>query len=308
VSRGTGRRPGRMLTGTKLLMKLPAFEYRCPTSLGEALAILAAHPGSARPLAGGQTLLPIMAFRLADPAILVDLRGLPGLDTITIDDGGIRIGALVRWRAIEEHAGLHAACPLLREAISHVAHYQIRNRGTVGGSLAHADPAAEMPGLAVTLDAEIDIAGPTGARHVAADDFFLGPLATVLAPDELITGITLPRWPPGRRWAFEEFALRRGDFALAAIALTCDLDGSGRVSAAQIGVIGATDRPRRLASAEAALIGHALDHATIAASAKAAAAEARPPDDIHAGAPYRRALVAVMTERALIQAAGRVSP
>jgi carbon-monoxide dehydrogenase medium subunit len=283
-------------------MKLPPFEYRCPATLAEAIDILASNPGSARPLAGGQTLLPILAFRLADPAILVDLRKLPGLDRIEIDDTNVRLGAMVRWRDIEEHAGLQDACPILPDAIGHVAHYQIRNRGTVGGSLAHGDPASEMPGLAVLCDATIEIAGVAGRRSLPAAAFFLAPLETALAPDELIAAVTLPRWPTQRRWAFEEFAMRRGDYALAAIGVFYDED-AGRIRNAHMGVIAATDIPRRLASAEAALNGHALDEAAISAAASAAAAEVRPPHDIHASEAYRRSLVGTLVERALRRAA-----
>jgi carbon-monoxide dehydrogenase medium subunit len=283
-------------------MKLPPFEYRCPTSLAEAVDILASNPGTARPLAGGQTLLPILAFRLADPAILVDLRRLPGLDRIEIDRDHVRLGAMVRWRDIEEHAELRGACPILPEAIGHVAHYQIRNRGTVGGSLAHADPATEMPGLAVLCDATIEIVGAQGSRSVPAAAFFVAPLETALAPDELIAGVTIPRWPQRRCWAFEEFAMRRGDYALAAIGVFYDDDG-GRIRNAHVGVIAATDVPRRLPSAEAALNGHVLDETTILAAAEAAAAEVKPPQDIHAGEAYRRSLVATLTERALRRAA-----
>ena len=286
-------------------MKLPPFEYRSPGSLAEAVDILAANPGAARPLAGGQTLLPILAFRLSDPAILVDLRRVPGLDRIDIGGDVIRIGAMVRWRDIEEDTRLRAACPILPEAISHVAHYQIRNRGTVGGSLAHGDPASEMPGIAVLCDAEIEIAGRSGARTVPAASFFTGPLTTVLEPDELIVGVKLPCWPTGRRWAFEEFALRRGDYAFAAIGVFYDHDDAGHARNTHVAVIAATDIPRRLKAAEAALDGRAVDEQTIAAAATAAAAEVNPPDDIHATAAYRRSLVGTLVERALRRAQAR---
>lgn len=284
-------------------MKLPPFEYRCPTSLAEAIDILASNPGTARPLAGGQTLLPILAFRLADPAILVDLRRLPELDRIDIDQAHVRFGAMVRWRDIEDHAGLRDACPILPAAIAHVAHYQIRNRGTVGGSLAHADPASEMPGLAVLCDAEIEIVGPAGARSMPASSFFVSPLTTALASDELIAGVKFARWPPARRWAFEEFAMRRGDYALAAIGVFYDADGSHQARNAHVGVIAATDIPRRLSSAEAALNGQAVDDEAILAAAAAAATEVKPPQDIHASEAYRRSLVATLVERALRRAA-----
>jgi carbon-monoxide dehydrogenase medium subunit len=283
-------------------MKLPAFDYCCPATLAEAVAILADSPGSARPLAGGQTLLPILAFRLSDPAVLVDLRRIPDLGRIDIDSHSIRLGATVRWRDIEEDTRLRAVCPILPEAISHVAHYQIRNRGTVGGSLAHADPASEMPGIAVLCDAVIEVTGPKGTRSVPAASFFVAALTTVLEPDELITAVKIPCWPQGRRWGFEEFAIRRGDFALGAVGVFCDEDESGRVRNAHVGVIGATDIPRRLATAEAALDGRPLDDAAISAAAQAAAAEIRPPQDIHASEAYRRSLVATLVERALRRA------
>src|SRR5687767_5826627 len=173
-------------------MKLPAFEYACPTTLREAIALLADHNGEAKALAGGQSLMPMMAFRVAQPALLVDLRKLPGLKEIKIGADGVRIGALVRCRDILDDKRLNSAHPLLKAAISHVAHYQIRNRGTVGGSLAHAGPASEMPGIAVTCDAEIAVTGKGGARAIKAVDFLLGALTTALEPDEIITEVRLP--------------------------------------------------------------------------------------------------------------------
>ena len=158
-------------------MKLPPFEYASPTTLAEAIALLAAGPGTVKAIAGGQSLLPVMAFRLAAPRLLVDLRRVPGLDRIDIDDRGVRLGAKVRWRDIEDDARLRTAHPLLQAAMAHVAHYQIRNRGTVGGSLAHADPAAEMPGIAVTCDAQLVLTGSSGTRVVPAADFFVGVLS-----------------------------------------------------------------------------------------------------------------------------------
>ena len=168
-------------------MKLPKFDYASPTTVQEAVALLAAGNGTAKLLAGGQSLVPLLAFRLAAPSMLVDLGRIAGLDTIEIDDAGVHLGARVRWCDIEADARLATAHPLLAAAITHVAHYQIRKRGTVGGSLAHADPAAEMPGIAVACDAELTLVGPSGSRLVPAAAFFLGPLTTALAPDELIT-------------------------------------------------------------------------------------------------------------------------
>jgi carbon-monoxide dehydrogenase medium subunit len=284
-------------------MKLPPFEYKSPTTVAEAVAILAAEGGSARPLAGGQSLLPVLAFRLAAPSILVDLRRIPDLRRITIDDNGVHLGAMTRWRDIEDDTRLRAAHPLLVAAIAHVAHYQIRNRGTVGGSLAHADPATEMPGIAVTCDATIEVMGASGARSVAAADLFVGPLTTSLTADEIITGVRLSSWPEGRRWGFEEFSRRRGDYALSAVAVFYDQDEKGRARDAHVGVIGAADTPVRLAAAEKALNGKPVDDAAIAAAAAAASEAVNPPDDIHAPAAYRRALVGTLLERALQRAA-----
>src|SRR5438477_3565591 len=178
-------------------MKLPPFEYACPTTVSEAVALLASHDGEAKALAGGQCLVPMLAFRLASPALLVDLRKLAELRRIRITSDGVALGAMVRWREIEDDVRLRTAHPLLLAAIGHVAHYQIRNRGTVGGSIAHADPAAELPGLAVTLDAVLTLVGPSGTRNVMAKNFFTGPLETVLGADELIVMLRLPAWPAG---------------------------------------------------------------------------------------------------------------
>ena len=283
-------------------MKPARFDYACPATLADAVALLATRPGEAKPLAGGQSLMPVLAFRLAQPALLVNLRKIPDLDRIAIGADGVRLGASVRWRDIERDARLATAHPLLRAAVAHVAHYQIRNRGTVGGSLAHADPAAELPGIAVACDAEIRIVGAKGPRSVKAAEFFTGALSTVLAPDEIITELHLPAWPAARRWGFEEFARRRGDFALAGIAAFYDPAGA-RAENAHIAVIGACAHPHRIAAAEAALNGRAVDEAAILAAARAAAAAVDPPSDLHADADYRRALVEVMVERALKRAA-----
>jgi carbon-monoxide dehydrogenase medium subunit len=264
---------------------------------------LATHDGDAKALAGGQSLVPMMAFRVASPSLLVDLGRLPGLKEITITDAGVRLGAMVRWRDILDDARLAIAHPLLVAAVKHVAHYQIRNRGTVGGSIAHADPAAEMPGIVVTCDAEIAVTGKAGARTIAAKDFFLSALTTALAPDEIITEIRFPAWPAGRRFGFEEFALRRGDFAIAAAAVFYDVDARGRAANAHVGVIGVGDRPARLPTVVAVLNGARVDADVIARAAAATSAAVTPQDDIHASAAYRRSLVGTMVERALVGAA-----
>ena len=247
----------------------------------------------------------VLAFRLAAPSTLVDLGRIAGLDNIEIDDAGVHLGARVRWCDIEADARLATAHPLLAAAITHVAHYQIRKRGTVGGSLAHADPAAEMPGIAVACDAELTLVGSSGSRLVPAAAFFLGPLTTALAPDELITQIRLPPWPSARRWGFQEFARRRGDFALAGVAAFYDLDSTGHATNTHIGVIGVDDRPRRLTAAEAVLDGRAVDANAITATAQMAAQVVDPPDDVHGTARYRRALLTTLVERALTSASAK---
>lgn len=279
-------------------MKPASFDYEAPVTLPEAISLLRSHP-DATVIAGGQSLMPVLAFRLATPSMLVDLRRLPGLNDIAIDDNGVRLGALVRWRDIEGDRRLAQAHPLLREAVAHVAHYQVRNRGTVGGSLAHADPAAELPGVAVTCDAEIALAGAAGARTVPAGEFFTGPLSTVRQPDEIITELHLPYWPRDRRWAFREFARRQGDFALAGVLLFYDEDQHGTVGNAHVGVIGACHRPHRLTGVETLLNARPVDDDLIRRAAALAAEEVDPPDDLHGDAAYRRGLVTTLVQRAL---------
>jgi carbon-monoxide dehydrogenase medium subunit len=279
-------------------MKLPAFDYAAPASVDEAVQLLAAHPG-AKALAGGQSLLPALAFRLAAPPMLVDLRRIAELQRLQIDEKQTVLGSRVRWRDILDDAKLRGAQPLLVQAIAHVAHYQIRNRGTVGGSLAHADPAAELPGIAVTCDAEIVVQSPRGTRTVKAGSFFTGALSTALADDELIVELRLPNWPSGRRSAFEEFSRRRGDFALAGVALFYDLDAQRRIVNAHVGVIGACTRPHRVPQAEAVLEGNVPGKSIIEKAARALERALDPPADLHASAAYRRSLAGTLLERAL---------
>jgi len=283
-------------------VKLPPFEYACPSTISEAVTLLASHDGDAKPLAGGQSLVPMMAFRVAAPALLVDLRKLPELRQIKIADDGVTLGAMVRWREILDDARLRTAHPLLVTAVEHVAHYQIRNRGTVGGSIAHADPAAEMPGIAVTCEAKIAVVGKAGARTIDAANFFKGPLVTALDSDEIITEIRLPAWPAKRRFGFREFARRRGDFAMAGVALFYDED-NGTAKNVHVGAIGVAERPLRLAAVEQALNGRTIDEAAMTEAEAAASASVDPADDIHASGAYRKALIGVMVERALRAAA-----
>lgn len=283
-------------------MKLSSLDYTCPATLAEAISALAGHDGEAKVIAGGQSLMPMLAFRLAAPKLLVDIGRLPGLDRIDISEDGVDLGALVTWRMIEQDARLAQAHPLLAAAIAHVAHYQVRNRGTVGGSLAHADPAAEMPGIAVACDALITIVGANGTRIVPAAAFFRGGLETALAPDELVVSVRLPPWRRGRRWGFAEFARRRGDFAMAGVAAYYNLDAQGEICDAHVGVIGVAARPLRLADVESALNGQRPSADLIRQVAAVACDAVDPPDDIHAESAYRRELVGVLLERVLASA------
>ncbi len=285
-------------------MKPAPFDYLRPATLDEAIAMLAGHD-RARPIAGGQSLLPVMNFRLAMPPVLVDIGRLAGLREIAITAEAVTLGALVRWSDIERDSRLDSAHPLLAEAVRHVAHYQIRNRGTVGGSLAHADPAAELPGIAIACGGAILVAGSGTRREIPAAQFFLGALSTALEPHELIIGLRLPAWKPGRRWGFQEFSRRRGDFALAGAAVHFDLDPAGVVRDPHVGVIGANPRPIRLATVEAILAGKRPTADLIEAAAEAARAEVDPSDDLHGSEAYRRHLAGTMVERALEQAIGR---
>jgi len=286
-------------------MKLPQFEYRAPATAAEVVDLLASYGGAAKILAGGQTLLPTMAFRLAQPVALIDLRKIESLRRISVEASAVVLGARTRWRDIEESPELSVAHPLLVEAIRHVAHYQVRNRGTVGGSLAHADPAAEMPCIAVTCEAELRLLSPRGERHVAAKDFFVGPLTTALADDEMILDVRLPTWPASRRWAFVEFSRRPGDFALAGVALYYDLDAEERARNVHIGIISACYYAQRLTGAERMFEGHRPTPDTASRVAAAAAEAVDAPDDLHASAAYRKALVGTLMERAIEKAATR---
>ncbi|HEY2758807.1 MAG TPA: xanthine dehydrogenase family protein subunit M [Pseudolabrys sp.] len=283
-------------------MKLPPLEYVAPTSVAETVALLAQAQGDAKIISGGQSLMPMLAFRLASPKILIDLRHVPDLDRITVGDDGVTLGAKVRWVDIEQDLRLRTAHPLLADMIKHVAHYQIRNRGTVGGSLAHADPAAEMPAIAVTCDAALEIAGPEGSRTVPAASFFIGPLLAALGPSDMIVAVRLPAWPARRRRGLAEFARRKGDFAMAGVALFYDLDADGRMEDPHVGAFGVADTPLRLREVESVLAGKKPEPAVFARAVETCRASVDPPSDIHADSDYRRALLGTMLEQAMLQA------
>ncbi|MDH3233571.1 MAG: xanthine dehydrogenase family protein subunit M [Alphaproteobacteria bacterium] len=287
-------------------MKPPAFEYVAAGSVEEAVSLLAQHDGEAKVIAGGQSLVPMLNFRLLAPAVLVDLNRIPGLDGVTEHDGGLRIGALTRHRTLETSDVIKARFPVLNAAMQFVAHLAIRNRGTIGGSLCHADPAAELPTMAVLLDAEIEAAGPDGERVIAARDFFESALATTLEEDEIVTGVRLPALPAQAGWAFEEFARRSGDFGIAGVGATIALQDD-IVAEARVALLGVGQTPLRASAAEKALQGQRHDAELIAAAAEAAREAAEPEDDLHGSADYRRHLVGVLTRRALEAAWRRAS-
>lgn len=287
-------------------MKPPAFEYRRPAGVDEALALLARHPG-AKPLAGGQSLIPAMNFRLAAPEMLIDLNGIEELSGVTrLDGGGIRLGAMTRHHVIETHALVRELAPLLAETMPFIAHPQIRNRGTLGGSLAHADPAAELPAVMVALRATVVLRGRGEERRVPAEQFFTGLFATALAPGELLVAVELPPMPARSGWAFLEMARRHGDYALVGVAVLLALDGAGTCADARIALLSVGEGPVLATHAVARLVGRAPDDDTIqAASALAGGEDIDPPSDIHASAAYRRQLARVLTRRALERAVVR---
>ncbi len=282
-------------------MKPPAFEYLAAASVEEAIAALAAHDGDAKVIAGGQSLVPMLNFRLLEPALLVDINKVPGLNFIEPDGDGLRIGALTRHHALETSDLVRARFPVLSHAMSHVAHLAIRNRGTIGGSLSHADPAAELPMMAVLLNATIVIAGSSEGRELTAADFFEGALTTGLADDELVTEIRFPALPAGTGWGFEEFAQRSGDFAMAAAAATISLSGS-KAGEVRLALMGVGEIPLRVEAAEAALSGTSLECSDIDTAVAAVDDVIDPMSDVHASADYRRHLAKALTRRVLVQA------
>lgn len=283
-------------------MKPAAFDYHRPTTLDEAFDRLAERGGEAKPLAGGQSLIPAMNFRLARPAVLVDLNRLTELAYVRSDADGLRIGAMTRQRSVETSDLARRAAPLVHEAMPFIAHVQIRNRGTIGGSIAHADPAAELPAVMVALGATFRAQSRAGARTIAADAFFTGLFTTALAPDELLVEIVVPPLAPASGWAFTEMARRHGDYALAGVAAVVTLDSGGRCRAARIALFSVGDGPVLARAAAALLEAQVPTPELIRAAADRASRDIDPPGDIHASAAYRRHLAGVLTRRALTRA------
>jgi carbon-monoxide dehydrogenase medium subunit len=285
-------------------MKPRSFDYVAPTTLEGAVQALSGGGDDVRLLAGGQTLVPMMNFRLATPDLLVDLNGVSELSGIALQpDGSLVIGAMTRHRMVETSELVRAEMPLLHAAMPYIAHVQIRNRGTIGGSLAHCDPAAEWPALCMALDAEITAVGPTGSRTIPIADFAQGILTTALAPDEILTAVSFPKQKPGRRFAIQEMARRHGDFALAGVVCTVDFDPDNVVAASRIVAFGAEDTAVLLDGVSAAIRGRVLTEALLRDVGDYAARTIAPREDFHASETYRRELVDVMLRRALAQVA-----
>ena len=279
------------------------FEYHAPATLEEVIALLRKHGDEAKPLAGGQSLVPLLTLRLARPAVLVDLNHLEELRAVRREGDALWIGALVRHRALERGEGVLRACPLLQDAAALIGNVRVRALGTIGGSLAHADPAAELPAVVQALDGTVALKGPQGERQVPAGDFFVGALTTALGPAEVIVGVRLPVLGPGVGYAVEEFSRRAGDFAVVAAVAVVELRSPGEIARARVALAGVGSTPRRLPGVEAALAGQRPDAETLRRAAGGAAGEVDPDGDAHASASYRRHLARVLTARALERAA-----
>lgn len=286
-------------------MKPAAFSYFAPRDLDEALHLLAHHAPDAKPLAGGQSLVPMMNFRLAQPRVLIDLNRVAALSFVNDANGVLVLGAMLRQAAAERDHRLSAAVPLLADALPLVGHETIRHRGTIGGTLAHADPAAEIPAVALALGAELVVRSTRGERVISADQFFLGPLMTALEPDEMLIAVRIPRMPPRTGTAFLELSRRHGDFAIVGVAAQVTLDESERIVQAALALCGVGPTPVRARQAEAALAGAEPTDEQFRAAGALAAQEIDPASDIHASADYRRRIAAVLVRRALAQAVQR---
>jgi aerobic carbon-monoxide dehydrogenase medium subunit len=282
-------------------MKLPQVEYEAPGTVSEAVELLAGHLDEASVLAGGQSLIPLLALRLAQPALLIDINGVRELSGVSLTDGRVTIGAMTREYVAEESETVADAVPLLAAALPLIGHEAIRSRGTVGGSLAHADPAAELPAVARALDAEFVVRGPSGERVVPAAEWFEGYLTTSRQPDELLTEVRFPAAAPGTGVSFQEVARRHGDFAMVGLATSVTLS-DGAISDARLAFAGVSDVPARAAGTEDLLVGERPSAELFDEAARRAAGDIDPPSDLHGSAEYRRKVAAVLVRRGLREA------
>jgi carbon-monoxide dehydrogenase medium subunit len=283
-------------------MKLPYVEYEAPATLAEAVGLLAEHQDEASVLAGGQSLIPLMALRLARPAVLIDINGLSELSLVAAKDGHVTIGAMTREYVAEDSATVGDTVPLLAAALPLIGHEAIRSRGTIGGSLAHADPAAELPAVALALDAEFVVRGQAGERVIPAADWFEGYLATSRRPDELLTEVRFPAAGPGTGVAFLEVVRRHGDFAIVGVAVSLTL-ADGVISDARLAFAGVSDVPVRTAEAEDLLSGERPSAELFAEAARVATAGLDPPADLNGSSEYRKQVAAALVRRGLQAAA-----
>ncbi len=286
-------------------MYLPPFRYFAPQTLDEAIALLREHGDEAKLLAGGQSLLPLMMLGLARPGVLIDVNGIPGLDRIEAGGDDVRVGALVRHCAVETDPRLRARCPALADAAPLIGNIRVRHRGTVGGSLAHADPAAEVPLVATALGATIEVRGPDGARDIPAHEFFRGYLETALGPAEVVTALRLPAHGARMGHGLAELVRRSGDFAMVSACAVLGLDGAGRCTHAAVAMGGVGPSALRMRAAERLLVGQPPGDRALDEAADAVRDEVAPESDVHASAEYRRAMARVMARRALRAAAAR---
>jgi len=288
-------------------MKPPPFDYHDPDSVDEVLALLDEYGDDAKVLAGGQSLIPLLSFRLARPEVLIDINRIAALSYVERDDHGpwLRIGALTRQATAERSAQVATAAPLLGKALQFVAHPQIRNRGTIGGSVAHADPAAELPVTMVALDAVMVARGPEGVRHIPAEELFISHLTTSLDDRELLTEIRIPAASAGTQVAFKEFTRRHGDYALGGAAVTITSDRSAVCTDARIVLLAAGDVPVRARDSEAMLVGRSVDAALAATAAALATERIEPISNIHGDTAYRRSVIQSECASAITEAAGQ---
>jgi carbon-monoxide dehydrogenase medium subunit len=285
-------------------MKLPQFDYRSPETVDETVALLAEFGDEAKVLAGGQSLLPLLAMRLAQPAVLIDINRVSEFATIT-RNGQLTIGTLTRHRTAQRSDIVIGAVPMLSAALEYVGHDAIRTRGTIGGSTAHADPAAEIPTVIRTLGGSVVATSARGSRTIEAEDFFQGFLTTSLEGDELVTAVNLPIDAPNSGWSFHEFSRRNGDFAIVGTAVSVQLNADGDIVSARIGLSGVSDEPTRATEAEAGLFGASPNDESFLIAAETAAAEVSPSPDLHATVAYRRQLVKTLVRRCLTEATAR---
>lgn len=283
-------------------MKPAPFEYFRPDSAQEILALMAQHGSDARPLAGGQSLVPLLNMRIMQPAVIVDMNGCQALQYVREEAGALRIGAMARQAQVQHSPLVRAGCPLLALALAQVGGLANRNRGTVCGSLAHADPLAELPCVAVALDAQFLLSGPDGPRQVQAAEFFLSDLTTCMEPTELLEAVLFARSARPVRVGFAEVGNRRHGFAVAGVAAQLQIDGEGRCTDVRLAAMGVGAVPLRLSAVEQALLGRPVSESAIAAAAAAADVGTEPRADIHASAEYRRSILPVLARRALSQA------